>query len=483
MHRPLHRWVLVILIAVLVIYPLTSAPTLDEIVSKALAASSRMRDLELTKQDTLIRISLNQVEDEIGVSVSGDLSSTIHFDSSSATIQSKEGVEGTIILPNDGKTAITLSTGSMSYGTAKNTYSIAPNIGASHTFTYGLTDDNRKNLANRSTELSATSAYESSRLSFASTLYTQIASILDNEKSIKTTEKDLADLKRTLEQDLSLKRIREDSLAYKAQERAIQTQETTLEGLKAARTLYLKQFALLAGFEWEGVEGIREPNLSLAQGGALNSALRLKQLELELAKEDLALERATHSNKDLTVGGSLGVSTSRGASSALDPTIVTKTQISGGATARLKTTQYSASGGVSGTYNIQSNTFTPTLSISGSWTNNPRSASENLTLQRMENAVLSAELAYQSALDEYEQNLMALQNSVAAWQMRHDLLKVGFEYNLETLQLQKTLFERGLATKTQVDDAQFAVEIDEYTLKASLLEGLKYEIQIKSLQI
>ena len=59
-------------------------------------------------------------------------------------------------------------------------------------------------------------------------------------------------MKRTLEQNLTLKLVKEGSLVHRASEQAIQSKETTSGALNAARDLYLRQFKNLAGFDWEG---------------------------------------------------------------------------------------------------------------------------------------------------------------------------------------------------------------------------------------
>ena len=297
MHHVRIRSLAVILLASLIMFPLSALP-LSVVVEKALTESPRMQDLELTKRDTVLKIGLNQAEDGVGVTVSGDLTTTVDFDKSS-TLLSSSGVAATISLPNDGNTAIKISTGGISYKTSDNTYSVSPSVGASHTITYGLTTDNRKSLSNRQTEVLATSTYETSRVNFTTNLYSQISTILDNEKSIKKTEKELADLKRTLEQNLTLKLVKEGSLVHRASEQAIQSKETTLEALNAARDLYLRQFKNLAGFDWEGVDEIPEPNLLFEADAKKNSALTLKSLALDLAKEDLALEKAKYTNTSL----------------------------------------------------------------------------------------------------------------------------------------------------------------------------------------
>jgi len=484
MHHRRLRSLAMLVVASLIISPLSAMP-LSTIVEKALSESAKMQDLELTKRDTLLTIGRNQAEDGVGVSVSGDLTTTLDLDSPSTTLRSS-GVDTTITLPNDGKTSIQVSTGALSYGSSGNTYSVAPTVGASHTFTYGLTGDNRKSLTNRQTEVLATSTYDVSRVNYTTSLYSQIATILDNEKSIKKTAKELADLERTLEQNLTLKLVKEDSLIHRASVQAIQSKKTTLEGLNTTRELYLRQFKNLTGFEWEGVSDIPEPNLLFNPDQSQSSTLKLKSLAVDLAKEDLAIQKATYTNKSLVVGGSVGGSASKTKSKNI-LTGVEKIDYYNDATikgsASLIANQYKISGSVSATYDFEDNTFTPSLTIGGSWSNNPSSYSEGLKLQQLENAVLTAELAYRTAIDEFNQSVMTIQNSIASYVMNYSLLLESIAYNQETLEQQKDLYARGLATALQVEDAQFAVDLDTYTLNSSLLEGLKLENQIKSLSL
>ena len=486
MHHRCLRSLAMLVVASLIISPLSAMP-LSTIVEKALSESAKMQDLELTKRDTLLTIGRNQAEDGVGVSVSGDLTTTLDLDSPSTTLRSS-GVGTTITLPNDGKTSIQVSTGALSYGSSGNTYSVAPTVGASHTFTYGLTGDNRKSLTNRQTEVLATSTYDVSRVNYTTSLYSQIATILDNEKSIKKTAKELADLERTLEQNLTLKLVKEDSLIHRASVQAIQSKKTTLEGLNTTRELYLRQFKNLTGFEWEGVSDIPEPNLLFNPDQSQSSTLKLKSLAVDLAKEDLAIQKATYTNKNLAVGGSVGYSSSKSEvrltqGAPLTTVYGNDLTVKGSASFGPTNKQYSISGSVTASYDFEDNTFTPSLTIGGSWSNNPSSYSEGLKLQQLENAVLTAELAYRTAIDEFNQSVMTIQNSIASYVMNYSLLLESIAYNQETLEQQKDLYARGLATALQVEDAQFAVDLDTYTLNSSLLEGLKLENQIKSLSL
>ena len=294
MHNQRRLAVLCLVLAATV--PLTAIP-LQDLITQALAESTNMKDLEYSKQKALLTVGLNQVEDELGIAVgSGEVTATYN---SGNYVFSTSGTNVAFTLPNDGKTTINVSTGAMDIDAPYSYSSISPSVSASHTLTYGYTADNQKSLLNRQTEVLALSTYESSKLNFTTSLYSQIDSLLENEKSIKQTEKDLADLQTSLQQNLSLKLIRSDSLAYQAQEQAIKVKEATLANLQSTRELLLRQFSLLAGFAWEGVEAIPEPNLSFTSNPMGNSSVLLKSLALDLAKEELALKKAEFTNKSL----------------------------------------------------------------------------------------------------------------------------------------------------------------------------------------
>lgn len=140
-------------------------------------------------------------------------------------------------------------------------------------------------------------------------------------------------------------------------------------------------------------------------------------------------------------------------------------------------------GKVSGTYDFDANEFTPTVSVSGSWSNNPTSKTDSLTVQQLQNEVLKAEIAYTTAKDEYQQSATGLENSIASWNLKYTLLKQTMDYHKQVLSQQEDLLSRGLATQREVDEAAFTLEMDAYDLATTLLEGLQVENEIRTLHI
>ncbi|MGH0052129.1 MAG: hypothetical protein ACQ5SW_01900, partial [Sphaerochaetaceae bacterium] len=299
-------WLMALVLLLLLTSPSLFSQSLDDLVSQALGESVQMRDLEITKNNALLEKGISEAEEKVGITVSsGDVSAT-YSPAIDSYVFSTTGVGASFVLPNDGDTTITVSTGSLRYRPSGTAFAISPALSLDHTFTYGYTGDNRKSLVNRQTEVLANSTYESNKLNFTNTMYTQISNLMGNEQSIKQTEKEIADLRRELQQNLSLKLLREGSLAYEAQKQAIASQEATLAGLNASRELLLKQYVTLTGSPWQGVDSIPEPVLDFTSKTDGNSSVLLKSFDLSLAKEDLALKMAELENKTLNLAGSLG---------------------------------------------------------------------------------------------------------------------------------------------------------------------------------
>ncbi len=66
MHNQRRLAVLCLVLAATV--PLTAIP-LQDLITQALAESTNMKDLEYSKQKALLTVGLNQVEDELGITI------------------------------------------------------------------------------------------------------------------------------------------------------------------------------------------------------------------------------------------------------------------------------------------------------------------------------------------------------------------------------------------------------------------------------
>ncbi|NLZ76669.1 MAG: hypothetical protein GX911_01720, partial [Spirochaetales bacterium] len=308
-----------------------------------------------------------------------------------------------------------------------------------------------------------------------------IGALLNNEKSIKSTTQKLEDAKKELSDKLILGQVKKGSLVYQAQDQAIRLSEGTLKSLEASRDLLIRQFESIVGVPYpDEITDIREPDLSLAMNAEGSTSVASKRIDVQKAKETLALRKAQYTNKNLVVGGNISYTNSETMTN-IGPKA--QNHLTLGGSAALAGKGFSVQGAVGGTYDFDKGTLTPVVAISGAWSNDPASAKDELEIRQLENEVLLAEIAYNNAVDEHIQSSIEVQNGIASWQLEYALLLQTIRYNEDLLKQQRELFENGLVTKKQVEDAVFTVEQDEYELKALLLKGLQLENEIKRLMI
>ena len=230
----------------------------------------------------------------------------------------------------------------------------------------------------------------------------------------------------------------------------------------------------------DAITDIREPDLSFAMNAEGSTSVASKRIEVQKAKETLALRIAQYTNRTLVAGGNISYANSQ-INTNLGP--MTQNSLTLGGSAALAGKSFTVQGAVGGTYDFDKGTLTPVVAISGTWSNDPAFAKDTLEIRQLENEVLLAEIAYNNAVDEYIQSSIEVQNNVASWQLEYALLLQTIRYNKDLLKQQRELFENGLVTKKQVEDAAFTVELDEYDLKAMLLKGLQLENEIKRLMM
>ena len=471
-----------LILLALIPFSLTSA-SLDEIIKTAYASSEEMKRYELDKKNAELTVSIGEAEEELGISVtSGDVSA--EFKPSGNYEFGTTGTKATFTLPNDGKTSITVGTGAVSYTANSSTYAVNPSVSAAHSILYGEDSDNRLTLLNKQSALLGTYTYQSNLIQFENSILNQIQSLLNNEMSINETMKSIVIQEKGMSDALALKTLSKDSVAYKDLENSMSRLESTLASLHNNQALLESQYTLLTSLPWEGIPTIQEPSLAFEKNPNGNTTVALKALALDLAKEDLKLAKAALTNKTLKVsGGTDFYSTEyiKVVGNVSSP--VSINAIGGNVGATFSAKNYSVGARVNGSYDLDSNSFTPTLTVNGSWNNNPTQLTEKLDIQKLENSAMLASISYNNALQEYLYSASSIQSQVASWQLEHALLESTISYNKKALEQQEALFEKGLTTKSSVDNARFAVGQDEYEKALTLLKGLVLENSIRNLQI
>lgn len=485
--RNTHMAFLAILL-VLVLYPLSLfSASLDEIIQSAYASSDEMKRYELDKRNADLAVSIGEAKDELGIEVSSGNVTAEYQPDYNAYVFNTSGPEATFTLPNDGKTAIKVGTGSIAYSPDGNVFSLKPSASVSHSILLGDSSDNRSSLLNKQNKLLGTYSYQSNLIQFENSIINQISSLLTNQKSINETMKNIVIQQKAMSDALALKTVGKDSVAYQEQVHTLANLESTLASLQGNKTLLESQYTQLTSLSWDGIPVLREPKLDFEKNPNGNTSVALKALALDIANEDLKLAKANLTNKTVGISGGVGFSASD-TGSLLKPQY-SSYGVSGsnGITANVGTTysanNYSFGGSVSGSYNVDTKDFSPKLTVSGSWNNNATQLTETLNIQKLENNAMLASITYNDALQEYLYTASSLQSQIAAWKLEYSLLESSASYHVQALEQQQALFAKGLTTKSNVDIARFTVEQDSYDRALTLLKGLVIENSIRSLQI
>ena len=186
--------------------------SLENILQQAAAHSPQMQRYELNKKNTELAVSISDTDDQLGIEVTTGNVTAQYDPIKNAYVFNTSGIEAAFTLPDDGKTTLTVGTGAVAYTPSGNMYSLAPKVSATHTITYGETGDNRSTLLSRQNLMLAGFTYENNVVSFENSVYNQIIALLNNEKSQKASEKQLADLQKEIDDALSLKTLSKESL-------------------------------------------------------------------------------------------------------------------------------------------------------------------------------------------------------------------------------------------------------------------------------
>lgn len=453
--------------------------SLDEIIASAYSFSDTMKSYELDRKNTELSLHMAEAKDQLGISISsGEISATYNPKNGSYEYRTT-GPEAELTLPEN-KTVITIGTGALSYQADSPYYTVSPSLNVSRSFLIGESSDNRSSLINRQTSLLGNSSYQNNLIQFENSILNAVRNLLTNEKNINETMRSIVIQEKAINDALTLKLLSKESVAYQEQQNSLERLKSTLVSLESNQSLLESQYKQLTSLSWEGIPSIREPKLEFVRNPGESMQVALKALALKLAQEDLTLAQAEQTNKNLRVSAGGKYESSFLSSSTGD---ITTNSITGSVSAQYLAKNYSFGAGLVGKYNIESSSFTPTLTVAGSWNNNGTTANETLNIQKLENSVALATYAYNDALQDYLSTASSLEGQIAAWKLEHALVQNSMVYHENVLEQQQALFAKGLTTSSSVDNARFTVAQDAYEQALSLLKGLSLENSIRSLQI
>jgi hypothetical protein len=470
-------------IVLLVLAPLGAADV-STIIEQAKRNSSRIQLIELQKANSDISIAMGEVEETTGITVSGDVS----YKDATLVKKSSNSVEISpsivITLPNDGNTKITVGASSITKTITSDPYwSANPSIGMSHTFKFGDNGDALTDLKLAQQKLSIDYQYRESLYNFESSIYSKIAEILAYEMDLLDAEKNILVQQTQISNALKLKTTTEGSTTYRNMQLNLAKLENAKTSILRKMAMAKTQYEQLTGLVYEDIGEIGAADLEFSYLPTGDTNVIIAAMELEIASEELALrQRRTVPTSTGRTVPSLVVGGGTSLSHVEDIPLLSGTSYSVNGGVEYLSGTLSASASAAITWN-DDGTRVPSLTIGGSWSNNPTVASDVMEIQTLQNDITIAGINYQEAMLTYQSDAGQLEADILSHQLDVEAFKEEASYRQQLLEDAIEAFERGLVTQTDVDQARLDVELTTYQNRIYALQALILENRAKALQL
>jgi len=427
-----------------------NATTIEEILSSAKENSPSYQNVLLTYQNGLLNIAQLEEEDKVQVSVDANANTNDVALSVDPTV--------TVKLPNDGNTTIKGSA-SLSTQYDSGTTKIGGSLGVSHTFDFsGYTSDKAEDLSYMSTKYTTERNNKTSELSFEISVLSVISSILRTERSIQQDEFSVEKQETVYNKLVALKTYSEQSSVYVNTVNTLNSLKTSLEASKEQYNQLLLQYKTLTGLEWNGVEELEAPVLSLTTYEDGNTEVLLKSLSVQSSEESYKKAVSSANPSSLSTGLSLGIDANK------------KFTIGGTATYTAKNWNVS----VTPSFDISSSgDVTPSVSISGHWNND--TSSSDREINRALNDAKTATNNYVEALSSYQEEALSYALKILQWNNSLTQAETDMEYKKTLLDNMQALYDLGLETVENLKSAELNYSLSQIDYDLVIIEGLTLE--------
>lgn len=445
----------------------------DDIVAAALENSATVRTLDINRENTILS---RQIAD-------ADSGATVSLSTGEVTVQ-KEGTgnpvftmgpSATVTLPefDDSTISFGLSNVTRIYRSGDSTVTFTPDASYRRTIDISSYTDTREDITTLSSRISQDVSYEKSLLQFRIGVLQSIATIMQSELTVKsgriTYERLVADRNTAL----SSGEITEGSLADLQSLMAIESRRIALESAEGKLDDLLKTFVSNYGIGYRKPDTVRDADLTVAEREDGNVTVLLAEMNLEIAQQ--ALDAATGSTTRLQIGANASAPMTLTNGKDLN------TVVNGSVSGTITGTNYSVGAKAGATY--RSDELYPYITVTGTWSNKKNSDTDELTIRSLRNKVILAQIDYDNALETYRSDLAALRTSVSSHLSDVAQAEVSARYDSLILERKQEMYDNGLITDRDLEDARLAVESDEVQAMVNALNALVLESRIAALQL
>ena len=463
-------------VLLLTLLPLFAVP-LEDLLEDAKENSAMLQMYQLSKEST--ELSLSDIEKKTSVSVNPSLTFTDLSISGVTETVLTGTADITIALPTEESTTVMITPGQIIYSLDSSAFLATPSLSVSHSFSTLDNGDTLQDLRDARSILQNETLYRTNVSNFTISVYSRISEILTHERNITSLTQDIEDLETTMSNTLELGRYGKDSTLYKGYELQLSTLKRSLTSSEKQLSLARVQYRQLTGTDYRAVDEIPFPALSFSPLAGGNSDLVLSELDVEIAREQAALlERqsvasgAGWSVPSFALNGSASTSYVNTGTASADYSLSAGGSYTGGGFSTNASVGLDISSG---------GTFTPTVTIGGSWSSLDSEA-RRIQERLYANELATAQLTYAQDLLTYQIDAQNLSNSILAWQNETEEFALTLEYHESQLLSVQEGFSLGLNTEQEVAEAEHVLALDAYEQKILALEGRILSEQIAQMQ-
>jgi len=474
------------------------AQSLDSLIEHALSASSQIRQLEYHRENTLLTIKQNELQDHTvqyslnpsalyqgdgktydGSSDFSSTNSSLSFGSSSGQLL-QVSIPGSYDATTNGEatdhTVFTLNPyGTISSATAgEKVTSGGVSLGLSHTFLFGDYQTTIRDLTDAKLALSAEQSYRTGVNTLTKTLLTLVKSIISGEKEQSDYRYKREKLRKTMDDSLSLQTVDTTSLSYRANKAQFDSYTHTIDNLTRQIENTKQQFYHVAGVPYTPltIDDIRRANVTM-------SLVPEKSLSRQIAETEKALNQSRLDHLSiLDHRSNLVAETSLSSSFASDDSHdLSYLKGDVGLTYSAKNWAVKTQVGTSST-SLNNSDWTmgsPYVQVSGRLSNDTTTAQRKLEKQNYENDVSLSQIDEDTLKNQEMIDQMSINNEVNSWLYEQSERENLTALHLSNVALQKQLKTYGVASEQDVRDAQHQCDLDEKANMISRINGLLIE--------
>lgn len=474
--------IILIVLIVLMNISFLSATSLKTLVDKSIKTSDQITNLTLNREYSMLTLEVSELEAEPMISSSVDFSTP-----ASDTYILNGGTSNilTVVLPGEitptsensvSDTTTIAVNGGLTYipnNSSGDDLDSNASLTVSHNFLMGDYTNNKKDLNNQLTLISANQTYESGLIDFKKNVYSYVSNIISNEKSQRDLEKKIKDQQKVIDDALKLNQISTDSIYYQQYILVLNSYLDALENIQIQRDSLSDNFKQYTGIEYQNVDEIRDPNLDISNSIDDSLSVQLAQLNVNLKQE--AIDQVEREVTQSYVKGLAQIAKPYSTSSTNDMSLALQ--------ATYNANNVSFYAGTNLNLTLSSFEVEPSVQIGGSWNNDTTTEGDIIQNKIRGNELISAQLALNSAKQSKQLSYLTLNTQIINWKSQFKQLIDNIKFKEDSLELNKQMFEVGLVSQSDIDDIVFEIEQLNYDKMTLLIDGLSIELDIAKLNL